>query len=321
MKLIRGGNMKSTFKGILPLMILMIFVGCNSQNKNPSRPKGPYFGQTPPGMVPQILAPGFISTEKNELNSAWTPDGKEYYYSIRKPEGGYSMWFTKAEKEGWSSPAPVSFNSEESDVDMCITYDGNRMYWGSMRPVKAGDPPVSDWHIWMVERDGDGWGSPKHLDGPVNGGSRSLYPSVTRSGSMYFQGIFPESFGGRDIYKSEYHDGHFHAPENVGDAVNTSYSEGDVLIAPDERFLVVCIGDKPDGYGKGDLYVSFKQSDGTWSKAKNMGETINTEHTEYCPALSPDGKYFFFTSGRTGNGDIYWVDAKIIDEMRPSNLK
>jgi Tol biopolymer transport system component len=49
---------------------------------------------------------------------------------------------------------------------------------------------------------------------------------------------------------------------------------------------------------------------------KNMGEGINSPQSDYCPMLSPDGKYFFFTSTRTGGGDIYWVDAKIIQDYR-----
>jgi len=33
--------------------------------------------------------------------------------------------------------------------------------------------------------------------------------------------------------------------------------------------------------------------------------------------LSPDGKYLFYQS----RGDIYWVDAKIIEELKPRDLK
>ncbi len=36
--------------------------------------KGPYFGQKPPGMILEIFAPGFISTDKKELNSVFTPE-------------------------------------------------------------------------------------------------------------------------------------------------------------------------------------------------------------------------------------------------------
>lgn len=47
--------------------------------------KGEYFGQKPPGMTPEIFAPGFISTGKAELNSVFTPDGREFYFAIYTP--------------------------------------------------------------------------------------------------------------------------------------------------------------------------------------------------------------------------------------------
>ena len=105
------------------------------------------------------------------------------------------------------------------------------------------------------------------------------------------------------------------------------------------RFLV------STGFGGVDLFVSFKKEDGSWTKGKNMGADINSSATEYCPTVSPDGKYFFFTSNRkayksysetpltyeekirilnshgNGLGDIYWVDARIIEELKPDELK
>jgi hypothetical protein len=32
--------------------------------------------------------------------------------------------------------------------------------------------------------------------------------------------------------------------------------------------------------------------------------------------VTPDGKYFFLTSKRIGEGDIFWVDAKVIEALR-----
>ena len=75
-------------------------------------------------------------------------------------------------------------------------------------------------------------------------------------------------------------------------------------------------------------------------KPINMGSPINSEATDFCPSVTPDGHYFFFASNRNshapyssppityeekiqilknpgnGNYDIYWVDAKIIDALR-----
>ena len=52
-----------------------------------------------------------------------------------------------------------------------------------------------------------------------------------------------------------------------------------------------------------------------------MGDKINTTHSEYIPYVTPDRRYFFFTTNKSGNRDIYWVDAKITDQFRPENLK
>ncbi|MBU1011564.1 MAG: hypothetical protein KKG99_01045 [Bacteroidetes bacterium] len=275
--------------------------------------KGPWFGQKPPGMIPEIFTPGFISTGARELNSAFTPDGKEFYFSISTPGKGYRMYYSKQTAEGWTEPQKVSFSGEYSDVDMFITKDGNRMYFGSIRPVNGAR---SDFKIWYVDRIKGRWSKPKYFDTPVNNMKRSLYVTVSDKGTMYFQGIRDDSFGDRDIYYSEFIDGKYTEPKHLGKEINSEYGEGDVLIAPDESYMIVNIVGRSDSFGDGDLYISFKQTDGTWSDLKNMGSPINSAESDYCPMLSPDGNYFFFTSTRTGNGDIYWVDANIIEDLR-----
>jgi len=58
-----------------------------------------------------------------------------------------------------------------------------------------------------------------------------------------------------------------------------------------------------------------------WTEPVNMGEEINSPESENRPSVTPDGKYFFFTSNKTGNREIYWVDAKIIDRFRPKQIE
>jgi Tol biopolymer transport system component len=277
-------------------------------------PHGAYFGQAPPGRTPEVFAPGFISTEKRELNSVFTPDGREFYFAIQTSGRGYRMYGTRQTRVGWTTPVPVTFSSERSDVDMCITADGRRMYFGSTRAVDGRDP--GDFRIWYVERTGNGWSEAILLDGPVNDGERALYPTVSKNGTMYFQADRHDSFGGSDIYFSRWRNGRYTEPEHLGREINSQYGEGDVLIAPDESYLIVSSNGRPDDRGDGDLYISFCGPKGSWTALRNMGETINSPHTDYCPMLSPDGRFFFFTSRRSGNGDIYWVDAAVIDALR-----
>ena len=53
----------------------------------------------------------------------------------------------------------------------------------------------------------------------------------------------------------------------------------------------------------------------------NMGKDINSGSYDFCPMLSPDVKYLFFTKSANGNGEIYWVDSKIIEEIRQAVSK
>jgi Tol biopolymer transport system component len=304
--------------GIL-LFVILVFSIYAQQDDFPVL-KGPYLGQESPGMKPEVFAPGIISTERNELNAAFSPGGKSFYFAIRTAKDGYSIWFTCEKENGWTKPRPAPFNSEYSDVDMCFSPDGKLLYFGSTRPIHDGDPPASDFHIWYVEREANGWGPARYLDSPVNSGQRALYPTFAKNGTMYFQGQYPGGFGKADIYRSRRINNSFAKPENLGRVINSDFHEGDVLIAPDESYLIVNTK-RPKGFGKGDLFLSFQKDDGSWTPLINMGKPINSSGTDYCPMLSPDGKYFFFTSTRSGNGDIYWVDAQVIEKLRPRWIK
>lgn len=65
------------------------------------------------------------------------------------------------------------------------------------------------------------------------------------------------------------------------------------------------------GYGKEDIYVSFKNAKGEWSKIRNLGSTINTAGFEMSPFLSPDKSTLFFSSeghSSVGGSDIYYSE-------------
>jgi hypothetical protein len=75
------------------------------------------------------------------------------------------------------------------------------------------------------------------------------------------------------------------------------------------------------GLGEDDLYVTFRTENGSWSDPVHMGGDINSEASENRPYVSPDGKYFFYTSSVRGNRDIYWVDARILQKLKPDEIK
>lgn len=279
--------------------------------------KGPYLGQKPPGMTPELFAPGIISTEKREFCSVFSPDGKEFFFS-RKHGDILMMHFSQQINGKWTKPQAFPYNDGTFNGDMNFSPDGKRLYFCSNRKT---DEYLGDLDIWYCERTETGWSGPIHMGTPVNSPASDTYPIFTQNGGLYFGSTREGGKGDKDVYYCRFINGKYTEPVPLGEAINTEYGEGDTSIPFNESFMIINSWGRPDEYGSGDLYVSFKLPDGTWSQARNMGETINTEYTDFCPMMSPDGKHLFFSSKRRGEYDIYWVDAKIIEKLKPTELK
>lgn len=129
----------------------------------------------------------------------------------------------------------------------------------------------------------------------------------------------PRGLGGLDLYRSIPDESQYRAVENLGESINTAFNDHDPFIAPDESYLLPC-SDRPGGYGRNDLFVAFRVLDGSWARPVNLGEGINTAADETRPYVTPDGKLLFFNSNRSGSQDILWVDAGILDSIRPDDL-
>jgi Tol biopolymer transport system component len=148
-----------------------------------------------------------------------------------------------------------------------------------------------------MERRGDGWSDPIHLDAPVNSSSDEWFPTIAADGTIYFGSSRDGGLGRTDIYRCRLIDGKFGPAENLGEAVNSKFDEFEPMIAPDQSFLIFMASGRPEGKGSGDLYVSLFR-DGKWQPARNLGEPINSRAFEISPKLSPDGRWLFFTSSR-----------------------
>jgi len=301
--------------------------------------KGPYLGQKPPGNTPEIFEPKIVSTGLDELNSVFSPDGREFYFCVRNFLGAVSIFQMKMEGENWSQPKLLPFASRYGDIDVTMSPDGSKILFSSLRPVPGSEKPKEDYDFWMVERKGDTWGDPIYLGEDINSESHDFYPMMAGNGTIYFSSQ-REGPGTNNIYRSECVNERYSEAVKLGDTINTEHREFDPYVSPDESFLIFT-SNRPEGFGSGDLFISFKDHEGNWTMAKNMGDKINTPGSEYCPMISPDGKYLFFTSaGREGrrvpdkpfiyedfknshnrakNGlsDIYWMDARIIEDLKP----
>ena len=67
---------------------------------------GPYLGQKPPGMAPEIFAPGIVSSmEATEYAVAFTPDGKQLYFN----RNGVGVMVCTWNDTGWTKPIKAPF--------------------------------------------------------------------------------------------------------------------------------------------------------------------------------------------------------------------
>ncbi|MEO0576903.1 MAG: hypothetical protein AAF004_15710 [Pseudomonadota bacterium] len=275
---------------------------------------GAYLGQQPPGKIPKVFAAGLISLDgERELNSVFSPDGRIFMFS-RTIDGTFKMFYSYRQEDGtWQEPriaAPSKTYPNHHDVDMAFSPKGDWVYFISDRPLPGYS--LERYNIWRSRVTRLGLLTPEPLGAHINGADHELYPTLVADGSLYFSATRDDSVGGRDSYRSQYIDGEFANPVNLGDGVNSTADEGDIYVDPDETYLIHVSAERSDSLGRGDLYVSFRQADGSWGQDIHMGDVVNSVDIDYCPFVTPDGKYFFFTRG----DDIMWMDAAVIETFR-----
>jgi len=272
------------------------------KSRQHSTGRGPYLGQKLPGTKPVIFAPGLVTNRNTtDRDICFTSDLKTLYFTK-----DWKIKEIKQGEKGWIEPKNL-FSGKYLEAEGFLSPDEKKIFFISRRPVGQSAGPES-WEIWTSLKTAAGWNTPQLLGDPFKG---CYYTTFTRDYVMYYTGK------GNDIYYSRFLKGSFGKPVKLSNAVNTAKDEYNSFIAPDETYLIFSSMGLKDHYGGGDLYISFRKENGAWSKAVNMGPAVNTSSHEYCPSVSPDGKYIFFSSNKLGNkDDVYWMDAIILKQLK-----
>ena len=282
--------------------------------------EGPNLGQEPPGRVPEPFAPFLAPAPDNKHGAlSFSPDGTELYFSVyRNSEFPQKIMFTRQVDEGWSIPQVAPFSGTYQEGGPVFSPDGDRIYFYSRRPLPDTEVEAEKSDVWFVERDDEnGWSEPMHLSGPINSEHGEAVAGFAGDGSLLIT-----RFKDRKAYLLESslgENGRWAEPRLV-----KLLQFDDTFFSPidlgSDDFRIFDVNKKMHGpWYNAYLYISFRNQDGTWTVPKNMGDMINRGEGRF-PSFSPDGKYLFFTSYRTGNAEYYWVDAGIIDYLRTHDL-
>jgi hypothetical protein len=262
---------------------------------------GPYLGQTAPGLTPELFAPGIVSVDKySEFVCIFAPGAEECIFD-RYGDDEYqkgAVFTTRVENGKWIEPEIHRLFAQFGEVFLpTLSPDGR--YWfftSSTLPVPEGIKRIIP--MYFMERGETGWAEPKYL-------TQSIHASATLDGTVYVNSgrkITPHS-GFRDV---------------VDLYASTPFDAGHSVISPDGRYLVFDNGEIPR-QGDCRLFVTFRGCDDSWTDPISLGKYI--KQGAFCAWITFDGKYIFFHSQDNRKGNIYWVSAEIIEELRPDGTE
>lgn len=277
-------------------VLLAFLIGSSPSHSLENKPvlKGPYLGQKTPGLTPEVFAPGVISTDGWEYGVVFAPGMKEVYF-VREvnadtdPKQEFVVFESKNNK--WQERVISPRTGTPT-----LSTDGQVMYFG--RSYK--------------ERTDKGWSDFKRL-GPDFEDIRIMRVTASDKGTL----VIDEAVKDSVLRYSRLVDGVREAPQPLPKHINTGKYNAHPFIAPDESYII-WDGQRTSADRNADLFISFRQKDDSWGEAIKMGDTINTGASEFAALVTPDGKYLFFNRNvGKDNTDTFWVDAKVIEELRP----
>ncbi len=273
------------------IIVLLIPVMSFAQQKI----SNPYFDQPLPGKEPALFAPAVISDELGNRDMAISPSGDEIFYTTQYRGGVFStIMYTKKVNGKWTEPEIASFCSRYNDMEPAFSPDGSKLYFASSRPV-SGDEQ-KDYDIWYVSKVKGVWTDPKNMGAPVNTARDEFYPSVAKTGNIYFT---REMAGkGEDIVVCKLNADSYDTAVSLPATVNSVGAEFNAFVDPDEQYIMFTGYKRKGNAGSGDIFISKKNGVGEWTEAVNLGNKINGPGLTYCPYVTPDKKYFFFSSSR-----------------------
>jgi outer membrane protein OmpA-like peptidoglycan-associated protein len=198
-----------------------------------------------------------LNTTENEAMLSLSVDGTSAYIF----RNGIIMT-TKLLKNGdWELPVSVGppINSGIWDADVCISNDGNHLFFVSKRHGCLVDTAgLFSRDIFVSEKQGDRWGEPISLGPIVNTPGDERTPFLASDGkTLFFSSDGHPGLGGLDVFKTV-HIGEswteWTEPENLGSQINTAKTDWSFVVPSSGEVGYITIADRADGHGRQDIY-------------------------------------------------------------------
>lgn len=206
-------------------------------------------------------------------------------------------------------------NSIYDEIAPVISPDEQTLFFiRSSHPENTFGWKSSSEDIWYSEFDKQKqlWGPAKHLGLPFNKDDFNKIVGITPDGNtVLIKGMYKNGeYKGRGFSFSHKIMKGWSEPEQIKlkgfDNMANGTHQGSFL-SNDGKTIILSFSEK-EGSDNNDLYVTFLDDDGKWSRPKSLGNIINTEANDDTPFLASDGVTLYFSSDRIGGlgkRDIY----------------
>jgi hypothetical protein len=248
-----------------------------------------------------------FNDEKSNSNPLISADGKSFAYMVSLKFYDAVM-FSKLVNGKWTSPVNIT-PELQSDGDFyisCLSADGKLLF------LSKDDHTNSD--IYVSSYNGTSWSKANKLNKNINTKYWESHGFVSEDGNqLVFASDRPGGFGGLDLYISRKVNGDWGPAVNLGPEINTEFNEDRPFLISNSKTLFFS-SQGHENIGGYDLFRSDLQSNGLWSKPKNLGYPINTPDDEIFFMPIGDGKSGYYSkfkeTGGFGKEDIYKITFK-----------
>lgn len=273
-----------------------------------------YMGQATPGTSPvRFGTPAFLSTAEWFWHGvpAFSPDGTEVFFvKYIRDAHRTQIWYSTCVNGTWTAPQLAPFSGGAySDNNPKFFGSKDILYFQSERPASA---------IYKVTRTVGLWSAPTVINLPIPAGKGlGKQFSLAKNGNIYAE-LDNAQGTDLDIYCWQRIEGVQYRNATRQTVLCSSLHDGFPTIDVNEQFIVYG-SNRGGGQGRFDLYLSYKNHDGTWSQPENLGTGFNSGSEEAWSTFSADGLWFFYTTDRPGDLGFnpYWMDASAIYDRIP----
>lgn len=190
---------------------------------------------------------------------------------------------------------------------------------------RLGPGPDDDEDLVVSKKNKNGeWMEPVSISPKINSKFNEGTCTISADGRqlIFTSCLGRKGLGNCDLFESRKTGDQWTEPQNLGSQINSIAWESQPSLSSDGRVLYF-VSDRRGGFGERDIYVASKREDGSWGKAENLGEEINSPSDEISPFIHANSRTLFFASnGRIGFGgyDIFKAEKDGTGWAEPANF-